>query len=70
MPPVMTPLQRKAAFKAACTLKEISAAEAARRLGASYNHVVLVLSGERNGSAGLQRRIAQFLDRPIDAVFP
>ena len=70
MPPVMTPLQRKAAFKSACTLKETSAAKAARELGVSYNHLMLVLNGDRKGSDQLQRRIAQFFGRPVDAVFP
>lgn len=66
---ILTPLQRKAAFKATCTLKELSAAEAARRLEVSYNHLMLVLNGERTGSAALQRRIAQFLGRPVAEVF-
>jgi transcriptional regulator with XRE-family HTH domain len=65
-----TPAQRKAAFQAAYTLKEITAAEAARRLGVSYNHLVLVLAGERAGSTALQQRIANFLQRPVTEVFP
>jgi transcriptional regulator with XRE-family HTH domain len=66
----MTPLQRKAAFKAAATLREISLATAARQLGVSYNHLTLVLAGERKGSTALERRIATFLDRPVSDVFP
>ena len=69
MPPVMTPLQRKAAFKAACTLQETTAAASARRLGVSYNHLMLVLAGEREGGVPLQRRIALFLGRPVTEVF-
>ena len=69
MPPVMTPLQRKAAFKAAYTLQETTAAASARRLGVSYNHLMLVLAGEREGSLPLQRRIALLLGRPVTEVF-
>ena len=43
MPDVLTPLQRQAAFKAAITLHEITMAQAATRLGVSYNHLTLVL---------------------------
>jgi transcriptional regulator with XRE-family HTH domain len=65
----MTPLQRKAAFKAATTMQEVSMASAARRLGVSYNHLMLVLAGEREGSAALKRRIATFLGKNITEVF-
>jgi hypothetical protein len=73
---VMTPLERKAAFRAAATLQEVSMNNAARRLGVSYNHLMLVLAGPeghregRQGSAALQKRIAEFLGRPVDEVFP
>jgi transcriptional regulator with XRE-family HTH domain len=66
----MSPLQRKAAIKAAATLREISLATVARQMGVSYNHLMLVLAGERKGSTALERRIATFLDRPVTAVFP
>lgn len=65
----MTPLQRKAAFKSATTMQEVSMANAARRLGVSYNHLMLVLAGEREGSVALKRRIAQFLGRTTTEVF-
>jgi hypothetical protein len=73
---IMTPLERKAAFRAAATLHETTMNNAARALGVSYNHLMLVLAGPeghvdgRVGSAGLQERIAQFLGRPVDEVFP
>jgi transcriptional regulator with XRE-family HTH domain len=73
---VMTPLERKAAFRAAATLHEITLNNAARRLGVSYNHLILVLAGPegqpggRQGSAALQERIAQFIGRPVREVFP
>jgi hypothetical protein len=72
---IMTPLERKAAFRAAATLKEISMSNAARKLGVSYNHLMLVLLGPeghadgRRGSAVLQKRIAQFIGRPVHEVF-
>ena len=65
----MTPLQRKAAFKAAVTLREVTMAEAAHELGVSYNHLTLVLKGERVGSARLEQEIADFVGRPVGEVF-
>lgn len=65
----MTPLQRKAAFKTAVTLNEITACTAARRLGVSYNHLMLVLADQRQGSARLRVAIAGFLERPEAEVF-
>jgi hypothetical protein len=65
----MTPLQRKAAFRSAATLKEISLSTAARRIGVSYNHLMLVLAGTRDGSLSLQLRIADFLGRQPADVF-
>jgi hypothetical protein len=57
----MTPLERKAAFKAAVTLNQCTAAVAARQLKVSYNHLMLVLNGDRTGSKRLCRDIAAFL---------
>jgi hypothetical protein len=57
----MQPLERKAAFKAAATMARVSAATAARQLGVSYNHLMLVLNGERTGSERLCGAIAAFL---------
>jgi hypothetical protein len=73
---VMTPLQRKAAFRAAATLHDVTMNNAARRLRVSYNHLILVLAGPeghangRQASAALQERIAQFIGRPVHEVFP
>jgi transcriptional regulator with XRE-family HTH domain len=57
----MNALERKAAFKAAVTLSQVTAAQAARNLKVSYNHLMLVLNGERTGSERLCRDIAAFL---------
>jgi hypothetical protein len=65
----MSPLQRKAAFKAAVTLNEITATTAARRIGVSYNHLMLVLAGHRQGSERLRVAFAGFLGRPEAEVF-
>jgi transcriptional regulator with XRE-family HTH domain len=65
----MTPLQRKAAFRAAVTLRQITMAEAAHELGVSYNHLTLVLKGERVGSARLEQGIAEFVGQPVHDVF-
>jgi transcriptional regulator with XRE-family HTH domain len=65
----MTPLQRKAAFRSAATLAQVSMATAARRLGVSYNHLMLVLAGTREGSLELKHRIATFIGRPPADVF-
>jgi hypothetical protein len=66
---VMSPLERKAALKAAVTLQEITCATAARRLGISYNHLMLVLSGERHGSGRLRRAIADLFGKGEEEVF-
>jgi transcriptional regulator with XRE-family HTH domain len=65
----MTPLQRKAALRSAATLEEISMATAARRLGVSYNHLMLVLAGTREGSLVLKHRIATFVGRAPAEMF-
>lgn len=63
----MTPLERKAAFKAAVTLRQVTMAQAAASMGVSYNHLLLVLGGERVGSERLERAIADFVGRaPAD----
>jgi len=66
----MTPLERRAAFKAAVTLAQTTSGEVARKMGVSYNHMTLVLKGERHGSAQLEQAIATFLRRPRKEVFP
>lgn len=65
----MTPLQRKAAFKAAVTLRQVTMAQAAAALGVSYNHLSLVLGGERVGSARLEHGIASFVGRDPAEMF-
>ena len=65
----MTPLERKAAFRAAVTLRQVTMAEAAAQLGISYNHLTLVIKGERVGSAGLEEGIAAIIGRPVPEVF-
>ena len=65
----MTPLERKAAFRAAVTLRQITMVEAAAELGVSYNHLTLVISGERVGSARLEEGIAAFVGRPVTDMF-
>lgn len=65
----MTPLQRKAAFKAAVTLRQVTMADAAATLGVSYNHLSLVLRGERIGSARLEEGIATFVGRDRSDMF-
>lgn len=65
----MTPLERKAAFRAAVTLARVTMAQAAQQLGVSYNHLALVLNGERIGSARVEQGIADFLGRSVADVF-
>jgi transcriptional regulator with XRE-family HTH domain len=65
----MTPLQRKAAFRSAVTLKRMTMSAAADSLGVSYNHLMLVLAGERLGSAALKERIATLIDARVSDVF-
>lgn len=67
--PTLTPLQRKALFKAAVVLHQITVAEAAAQFGVSYNHLTLVLAGERRASLRLQDAIAAFVDRPREKLF-
>jgi transcriptional regulator with XRE-family HTH domain len=65
----MSYLERKAALKAAVTLKDITSATAARRLGVSYNHLMLVLKGDRRGSYRLRIAIASMLGKPEEEIF-
>lgn len=66
----MTPLERRAAMRAAVTLRQITMNEAARELGVSYNHLTLVLLGNRQGSIRLEEAVAAFFGRPRHEVFP
>lgn len=65
----MTPLERKAAFRAAVTLRQITMAEAAAELGVSYNHLTLVINGERIGSVRLEEGVAAVVGRSVTEVF-
>lgn len=65
----MTALERKALFKAAVTLNQITMGEAASKLGVSYNHLTLVLRGERAGSERLEREISDFVGRSVQELF-
>lgn len=65
----MTPLERKAAFRAAVTLRQSTMAEAAADLGISYNHLTLVINGERVGSARVEDAIAHMIGQPVVEVF-
>ncbi len=65
----MTPLERKAALRAAVTLRELTMAEAAAELGVSYNHLTLVIGGERVGSARLEEAISAMIGRSVAEVF-
>jgi hypothetical protein len=65
----MTPLERRAAMKAAVTLRQITMNQAAHELGVSYNHLTLVLHGDRKGSVRLEEAVATFLGRPRKEVF-
>ncbi len=65
----MKPLERKAAFRAAVTLRQITMAEAAAELGVSYNHLTLVINGERVGSERLEEGIARLIGRAVPEVF-
>ena len=66
----MTPLERRATFKAAATIAQTTSGEVARKMGVSYNHLILVLKGERQGSARLEQAIATFLGLSRKEVFP
>ena len=65
----MTPLERKAAFRAAVTLRQMTMAEAAAQLGVSYYHLTLVIKGDRTGSVGLEDGIAAMIGRSPNEVF-
>jgi hypothetical protein len=66
----MTPLERRAAFKAAVTLRQTTMTQTARALGVSYNHLALVLWGTRQGSQRLEEAIAAFVGQPRGRLFP
>jgi hypothetical protein len=69
----MNAIERKAAFRYAATVRELTMCNAARRLGVSYNHLMLVLAGPeeggRQGSAALMARIAEFIGCSVVEAF-
>jgi hypothetical protein len=65
----MRPIERLAAFKAAVTLHELTMGEAAQDLGVSYNHLILVLRGERIGSRRLEQAISMFVGIAVHILF-
>lgn len=67
---LLNPLARKALFKAAVALHQTTGAQAAKDFGVSYNHLMLVLEGERVASLRLQQRIADFVEYPREVLFP
>lgn len=69
MSEILTPLQRRTLFKSAVTLHELTMAQAAEKLGVSYNHLMLVLKGDRIASRHLELKIAEFVNRPHRTLF-
>ncbi len=55
------PIERKAAFMAAVTLKKTNKTAAALGLGVSWTHLDAVLMGERDGSMRLKDEIAEYV---------
>lgn len=64
--------RRAVAVKAQAYLCQLNMASVAKYIcKVSYNHLMLVLHGERKGSAELQQRIARFIGAPdVAIVFP
>lgn len=60
------PLERKAAFMAAVTLKETVKTKAAEEIGVSWQHLDAVLLGERDGSKELREKVADYVGVPVD----
>lgn len=56
----LTPLERKAAFAHSAILKQQTRIAAAQMLGVSWTHLNYVLGGEREGSAELEDKIAEY----------
>jgi len=67
---ILKPLERLAALKAAAVLQETTIGAVADSLGVSYNHLYLVIRGDRIGSVPLEEGIAAFINQPVSRVFP
>lgn len=57
----LAPLERKAAFMAAVTLKSTTKTAAAEELEVSWTHLDFVLLGERDGSVELREKVAAYI---------
>lgn len=66
----MTPLERKAAFKAAVTLRQMTQAEAAKEVfGVTWFHLVEGIAGRRSLRPELRKRFASFIGKTVEEVF-
>lgn len=60
-----TPIERKAAFVAACTLKNAHKSKVAEEeIGVSWTHLDAVLLGQRDGSTEVRDKIAAYVGVP------
>jgi len=66
----LTALERKAAFVAAATLHQDTKMAAAEKCGVSWQHLLYVLDGEREPSAELRERVAEYVGMPVSQLFP
>ena len=65
----LSPLERKAAFAYAATMRGKTKTAAAKEdLGVTWTHLAGVLSGERYGSAELWQRFAEYVGKPVRQV--
>ncbi len=69
-PGPLTPLQLRAAFRAALVLKNLTVRTVAHRMGVSHQHLTLVLAGQRVGSRRLETHIAEFIGLNAADIFP
>lgn len=62
----LTPIERKAEFAKAATLKEKGTSQAAEDdLDVSWTHLKACLEGERTPSEELARRVADYVGMPV-----
>lgn len=67
----LTPLERKAAFAHAVTLRGKSKTAAAKEdLGVTWTHLSAVLEEDRDGSEELRRRFADYIGVPVEECWP
>lgn len=67
----LSPLERKAAYAHAVTMRGKSKTAAAREdLGVTWTHLSAVLEGERDGSPALRRRFADYIGVTIQQCWP